>query len=491
MYDLAHLTNSHLKDTVGRWIRNHTARQVLLVLLGFLAPVGKVCIAILIALHHHRHHTCLCARCRVRSMSRSRNQQDIAMVLTFLVQILAYSHQSRILASRTRSRLQVACRKTRDSSQLLLQVFHHFHVSSHLLCWRQWVNTHIARIGHRNHSRCWVEFHGARAQWNHRMRQTNILAVKAFDIAHHLGLGTVFLEHFFLQVIHLANTIFVDSPQSLKGLFAILVLRHIARCVSKHLNQVVHIVYSDRLIQTDSNPTLLVIIEVNAQLFSRFVHCLYPILVANLQRIKELRVFLLIAVCLQHLAQIHRLTMNTFGYLTNTLCAMIYTVHTCHHSRQGFCGTDIRRRFLAFDMLLSCLKCQTESWLLVGIFTQTNDTTWHIAFVLLASCHVSCGRTTKAHWQTKALCCTAHDICFQRLEQCQCHQVSNHRHFHTSCMADLNECMVILYRAVCIRPLHDSAKERTMLCQPIASHASIIHQHKFDILPFRACAHYM
>ena len=171
------------------------------------------------------------------------------MVLTFLVQILAYGHQSRILACRTRSRLQVACRKTRDSSQLLLQVFHDFHVSSHLLCWRQWVNTHIAGIGHRNHSSCWVEFHRTRAQWNHRMRQTNILSIKAFDIAHHLRLGTVFLEYLFLQVIHLANTIFVNCPKPFERLLAILILRHIARCVSKHLNQVVHVVHSHTLVQ--------------------------------------------------------------------------------------------------------------------------------------------------------------------------------------------------------------------------------------------------
>ena len=142
---------------------------------------------------------------------------------------------------------------------------------------------------------------------------------------------------------------------------------------------------------------------------------------ADFQCIKELGVLLLVAICLQHLAQIHGFTVNTLGYLTNTLGTVIYAVHTCHHSRQGFCGTDIRCCFLAFDMLLACLQSKAESRFLVGVFAQTDDTTRHIAFVLLASSHISCGWTTKAHWQTEALCCTAHNICVEWLEQCQCH----------------------------------------------------------------------
>ena len=51
------------------------------------------------------------------------------------------------------------------------------------------------------------------------MGETNILAVQAFDIAHHLSLGAVFLEHLLLQVIHLANALFADSPEPFEGLF--------------------------------------------------------------------------------------------------------------------------------------------------------------------------------------------------------------------------------------------------------------------------------
>ena len=191
VYDLAHLADSHLEDTMRGWIGNHTTRQVVLVLLGFLAPVSEVSVTILIAFHHHRNHTCLCTRGRVSAVSRSRDKEDIAMILTLLMQILADSHQTCILACSTRSRLQVASGKARDSSQLLLQVFHNLHISSHLLSRCQWVNAHITGIGHRYHCSRRVELHGARTQWNHCMGQTNIFALQTFEITHHLGLGVI------------------------------------------------------------------------------------------------------------------------------------------------------------------------------------------------------------------------------------------------------------------------------------------------------------
>ena len=83
------------------------------------------------------------------------------MVFTLLVQILADSHQTSVLTCRTRSRLQVTCRKARDGRKLLLQVLHDLHITSHLLSRCQWVNTHITRISDRYHSCRRVELHGA------------------------------------------------------------------------------------------------------------------------------------------------------------------------------------------------------------------------------------------------------------------------------------------------------------------------------------------
>ena len=264
---------------------------------------------------------------------------------------------------------------------------------------------------------------------------------------------------------------------------------HIARCIGKELYEVIHIIYGHALIQRDTDPTLLIVVEVDTQLLCCFVHCLYPTLVANLQRIKELGVLLLIAVCLEHLAQIDRLAMDTLGYLTNTLCAVINAIHTCHHSRERLCGTDVGCRFLAFDMLLTCLERQAECWFLVGVLAESNDTTRHIAFVLLAGSHIASGRTTKAHRQAKALRRTAHDVCVQRFEQCQCHEVSNHGHLQASSMAVVDKSSIILYRTICIRTLHNSTEEWSMLCEPIAGHARIIHHHEFYVLTLRTRLH--
>ena len=102
---LAHLADSHLEDTMGGGIGNHTAGEHIFVLLGFLFPVGEVGVAVLVAFHHHGCEASLHARSGVGAMRRSRDEEHFARVLPCLVQVFTDGYQSAVLSRSTGSRL--------------------------------------------------------------------------------------------------------------------------------------------------------------------------------------------------------------------------------------------------------------------------------------------------------------------------------------------------------------------------------------------------
>ena len=60
---------------------------------------------------------------------------------------------------------------------------------------------HVAprRVRQGYHLGCGVQFHGARAERYHRMREGYVAPFQFFDIAHHLCLAAVFFKHFLRQ----------------------------------------------------------------------------------------------------------------------------------------------------------------------------------------------------------------------------------------------------------------------------------------------------
>ena len=95
-------------------------------------------------------------------------------------------------------------------------------------------------------------------------------------------------------------------------------MRHVATHFGKDFYQVVHCIEVDRLVQRDTYPTCLIVVEINACLFCHFAQAVCPIFygsVRNLERIEELDVLLLEAIGLEQLVEIHGLTVYAFGYL--------------------------------------------------------------------------------------------------------------------------------------------------------------------------------
>ena len=216
---------------------------------------------------------------------------------------------------------------------------------------------HSGTIGDRNHRRCRIQFHRTGPQRNHGCSQTDILAVQTLEVAHQFGLRMIMFEDLLLHIVDVAHTALFDSPESLECLIRLLVLRHVIRCLGEDLNQFVHIIDIYRLIQSQPDPSCGIIIEIDIMLARQIAHALDPsfFVTSNPERVKELRILLVVAVSLKHLAQIHRLAMNTFCDRAYSFRTVIHAVHASHHRRQRFGSTDIRSSTFAFDMLLTGL----------------------------------------------------------------------------------------------------------------------------------------
>ena len=200
MCDFADFLHSLFENPVCGGVCNHTARKVVLVLLGLGAEVLKINIAILRRLDHNNfppHH--LGAR-RVCPMCTHRNEANIAVTLTLRLVILRNREKTRIFALRARVRLHRHPVIARDVAKLGAQVFKHFGIAKRLVLWRKRMHHRKFAPAHRHHFCRRVEFHGARAQRDHRAIQRQITVRQAAHVAHHLGLGAVHVKDRVLQI---------------------------------------------------------------------------------------------------------------------------------------------------------------------------------------------------------------------------------------------------------------------------------------------------
>ena len=270
------------------------------------------------------------------------------------------------------------------------------------------------------------------------------------------------LEDVRLHEVDVTHAILFDGPESVESLFGVLVLRDVSTHFSEDSNQVVHVVEVHRLVDGEPYPPLRIVVAVDTHRFCDVAQPLLPVRVVitrYLERIEELRVLLVEAVCLEHLAEVHGFAVNTFCYLAYTFCAVVNAIHTCHHGRECFGGADIRCGALTFYMLFTRLQGKAVSRALVFIFAQTDDTSRHVTLVFITRSHIAGGRSTEAHRQSETLCCAAHDVGVERLEERESHQVRHYRHFESRRMTVIDESFVVLDGTVCVRPLHECTEE--------------------------------
>src|SRR5687767_13674676 len=90
--------------------------------------------------------------------------------------------------------------------------------------------------------------------------------------------------------------------------------------------------------------------------------------------------------------------------------AMIHSVHSRHDRKQCLCGTDVRCRFFALDMLLTSLQSHSQCAVTMTVNRNTNNPARNISFVFFLSCKEGSMRSTKSHRNTQPLCITNDNI---------------------------------------------------------------------------------
>ena len=217
-----HLPDSLLENAVGRWVRDHTAGEVVFVLLGFGFPVVQISVTLLVASDYAGNETSLHAGGRVGAVRRSRDEKDVSMALSLTAEVLTDDYQTGIFAGSAGGRLEGTSVKAGDGAELLFEFLHDRLVTDDLIFRREGMDIHCLRERDRYHRCRWVEFHRTRAQRNHRCREGYILAVEALEIAHEFGLGVVFPEDLRLHVVDVAYAALVDGPETFEGFVAVL-----------------------------------------------------------------------------------------------------------------------------------------------------------------------------------------------------------------------------------------------------------------------------
>ena len=124
-----------------------------------------------------------------------------------------------------------------------------------------------------------------------------------------------------------------------------------------------------------------------------------------------------------------RLAMNALCNGAEAFGAVEHRVEPGHHRQKCLRGADIRRRFLATDVLLARLERQAVGLVAMAVDGNPNNPTRHGALVGIFCRHVSGVRPAIPQWHAKALGGANGDVSthFARLlEQTQRHRVCRH-----------------------------------------------------------------
>ena len=119
---------------------------------------------------------------------------------------------------------------------------------------------------------------------------------------------------------------------------------------------------------------------------------------------------------------------------------MIDRVHAGYHRGQNLRRADVGGGFFAANVLLAGLQSQTIGRVAMGVHTDTHQTAWHRALVVIAAGQVSGVWAAGAHGHTEALRGAHHNVGVHFTgwrEQCQCQQIGGH---NEGCLSSVSFC---------------------------------------------------
>ncbi|MNH04525.1 hypothetical protein D3C79_638220 [compost metagenome] len=195
MHHVADLADALFVHAVGRRVGDHQARQPIPGSLGLGLQVSEVDVALLVALDDDHLHAGHLRRGRVGAVGRRWNEAQCALGLMPAVVIAGDGHEAGVFTLGTRVGLHADGIETGNGAQPSLQLVDHRLVAHGLAGWGEGVELGEAGPGDRDHLAGGVEFHGARAQRDHRLVQRQVLVLQLLEITQHLGFAVMQVEH--------------------------------------------------------------------------------------------------------------------------------------------------------------------------------------------------------------------------------------------------------------------------------------------------------
>ena len=195
MHDGADVAHRLLEHAVCRGVGDHQAGQVVLVLFGLGLEVADVHVAVFIAIDHDDLHVGHLGGGRVGAVGGFRDQADVAMAFAAAGVVAGNRHQAGVFALGAGVRLHADGVEAGDGLQPFGQAADHLVIASNLVARGEGVDAAEFRPGDRDHLAGRVQLHGAGAERDHRVVERQILVLQRLQVAQHLVLGVVRVEH--------------------------------------------------------------------------------------------------------------------------------------------------------------------------------------------------------------------------------------------------------------------------------------------------------
>ena len=193
--DVADLADALLEHAVGRRVRHHERGQPVGVLVGLGPEVVDVDVALVVARHDHHPHARHDGRGGVGPVGGRGDEAHVALLVTAADVVAADGEQPCQLALRPGVGLERDGVVAGDLGERGLEVVDEGQVALDLV--ERGERVDVAELGprHRLHLGGAVELHRARAERDHRPVEGDVHVGELPEVAQHLGLGAVFVEH--------------------------------------------------------------------------------------------------------------------------------------------------------------------------------------------------------------------------------------------------------------------------------------------------------
>ena len=394
---------------MGRRIGHHQRGQRVAVLGRLGAQVGEIDVALLVGLHDHHLHPGHHGAGGVGAVRRQRNEAGDPLGVAPRAMIGADDEQSGELALRAGVGLQRHGGEPGDLGELVFELAEQHLVALRLVQRRERMQPVELAPRHRHHLGRGVQLHGARAERDHRRGEREVARLEPLDVAQHLGLGVVAVEHRMRQV---GRAPLQGGRDRALGVRPRLVHHERQRLVQREDgDQVGQIAQGHRFVQRDAEPVGWERPQVDVARPRRVEQARQrPRLDLDAERVEEVLVHELIAQPLQRLGEQPRQGVHPLGDAAQSLGAVVDGVHARHDREQHLRGADVARRLLAADVLLARLQRHAQRGPAGAVLRHADDAAGQVALVRVARGEERGVRAAVAHRHAEPLAVAHGDV---------------------------------------------------------------------------------